>query len=188
MDRDTVRPPLRQHVQFAADRKPRPESLQRLAEQRRLSPFDRKKEQGHGRHEGIRQRRVESVEDEVVVAGSVGLVEPSLDGTRDADVTTFARRSVIEHGAAEAAEVSPHQLGENPLYRSEILVGLDDREERVGARRQMREMIARGSHDEVEISIDFGAVAFCDHGFEGGGGLFERDPRESRVAAEFSKA
>ena len=73
VDRDAMRPPLRQHVQLAADGEARPKPLQRLIEERPLAAFQRKEEQGHGRHEGVGQRRVEAVEEEVIAAvGGIG--------------------------------------------------------------------------------------------------------------------
>ena len=45
VDRDAVGPPLRQHVQFAANREPRLEALQRQIDQWPFSTFQREQEQ-----------------------------------------------------------------------------------------------------------------------------------------------
>ena len=166
--------------------------LQRLIEQRPLAAFQSEEEQGHGRKKGVGQRGVETVEEEVVAAvgricRGLGLIEVGLDGGGDPGIAAFAGSPVVETLSAKSAEVSPHQLGERPLDRREILVGFDDREQRVGAGGEMREMIARSRHDEVEVAIDLLAIALGDDRLERGGGLLEGDARLCGVAAEFAE-
>ena len=188
-----MRPPLRQHVHLAANGEAHPKPLQRLIEQRPLASLQGKEEEGHGRQEDVGQRRVEAVEGEVVAAvwgigRPFGLIEVGLDSGGDPGVASFAGSPVIEHAVAKGAEVPPHQQGEHPFDGREILVGLDDCEQGVSAGGEMREMIARGCHDEVEVAIDLLATAFRDHRLKGGGGLLEGGARLCGVAAEFTEA
>lgn len=178
MDGDAVRPPLRQHIQLAAYRKASAEPLDRLGDQGTLVALHRLHEQGHRRHECVGQRRVEAVEQELVALAFAvaSAVHGGLDGMCDVLVAAFSGGPVVEHGAAETAEVAPHEQGEQPLRRREVLVGLDDREQGVCARRKMREMIAGRGHDEMEVAVDLTAVALGDHRLERGRGLFEGHP------------
>lgn len=189
MDGDAVGPPLRQHVQFAADRKAGAQALDRLVDQCAFAALHRRYEQRHRRHERVRERRVEAVEQEfVALAVAGGDFHGGLDRLRDAFVAAFSGGSVVENGAAETAEIATHDEGEQPLRRGEVLVGLDDREKRIGSRREMSEMIAGRSHDEVEIAVDLAAVALGDHRLERGRGLFEGDPGARPVAAQLDQA
>ena len=74
----------------------------------------------HRRHEGVGERDVETVEEEVVAVvvrggDGFGLIETGLDGRGDPGVAAFAGGAVVEDAGAKSAEVPPHQLGKHPF-------------------------------------------------------------------------
>ena len=192
MDRNAMRPPLRQHVQFAADGEVHLKPLQGLIEQRSLAPIQSQKKQGHGREEGVGQRCVETVKEEVSAAidrigGTLDLIEMALDGRSDPGIATFACSAIVEHAGAKGCEVPPHQLCEDAFDRREILVGFNDRKQGVGTCGEVRQMVAGCCHHEMEVPIDLLAVALCDDRLERGCGLFKGDARLNSVTAEFAE-
>jgi len=113
MDRDTVRPPLRQHIQLATNGKTRPKAFQRLIEQRSLAAFQRKKEQRHRCHESIGKRSVEAVEEEVAavidaLSNVLCLIKISLDGRSNSSVAAFVRSPIIKDACTQRPQVPPH--------------------------------------------------------------------------------
>ena len=188
-----MRPPLRQHVHLAADREVDAEPFQRLLDKRLLAPFEGEQEERHGGHEGVGQRYIEPVEEEVVAIlgrgdDGVGLIEPGLDASGDPCVATLAGGPIVENVGAESAEIAAHQLREGTLDGRKVLVGLDDCEEGIGARRKVGEMVGGCGHDEMEVAIGLLAVAFGHHRLEGRGCLLECRARLGCIATKLAKA
>ncbi len=188
-----MRPPLRQHVHLAADREAGAKPFKRLVDQRPLAPFESEQEERHGGHEGVGERDIEAVEKEVVAllgrgGGGFGLIELGLDARGDPRVAALAGSAIVEDAGAQGAEIAAHQLREGPLDGRKVVLGLDDGEQRIGARRQMGEVIGRSGHDEMKVAIDLLAVALGHHGLKRRGRLLEGGARLRSVAAELAKA
>ncbi len=129
--RDAVCPPLRQHVHLAANGKACSQALQRLIQQRSLTPFQGEEEQRHRRHESVGQRDVDALEKKVIVAvcrigHPLYLVEGGLNAGCDPSVAAFTGGPIIEHADTKRAEVSLHKQGKRPFNRGEIVVAFDD--------------------------------------------------------------
>ena len=117
-----------------------------------------------------------------------GLIEPGLDASGDPCVATLAGGPIVENAGAESAEIAAHQLREGTLDGGKVLVGLDDCEEGIGARRKVGEMVGGCGHDEMEVAIGLLAVAFGHHRLEGRGCLLECRARLGCIATKLAKA
>jgi hypothetical protein len=165
----------------------------RLVEKGPLAAIQREQEHREGAEEGVRQREIEALEEEVLSVAlrrvvSDGLGEALLEERCNSRVRSSAIQAEGVHACAQLVDVSAHQQRERLFDRGEILLGGHDRKEGIGAGRQVREMIAGRRHDEMEIAVCFVAVALGHDCFEGSRRLFKRDPCLVRVAIEFEEA
>ena len=134
MDRDPMRPPLRQHVHLAADREAGAKPFKRLVDQRPLAPFESEQEERHGGHEGVGERDIEPVEKKVVAVlgrggDGFGLIELGLNARGDASVAALVGSAKVEDTGAQGAKIAAHQKREGPLDGRKVLLVLDNGEQ-----------------------------------------------------------
>ena len=106
----------------------------------------------------------------------------------DLPIAALAGGPIVENAAAQGAEVAAHQQREGALDGREIFVGCNDREEGIGPRGQVGEMVGGRGRDKMEVAIDLLAITFRHHRFESCRRLFEGRARLGRIAAKLAKA
>ncbi len=188
-----MRPPLRQQVDLGADAQAFTKPNEGLLHERAVPPLEREQERRERAEEAVGEREIDTVEQEGrspvgLLTCCLCLIPLPLEGGGDGSVAAAALQSIIKNSRLQSAQVPEHKLGKCTLDQREIVIGLDDSEQRVGPGREVGEMVSGRGHDEVEVAVALAARAFGYDCFQSGSRLFEGEPGTSVIAPEFAEA